>query len=142
MKVKLILASLITILALSLPACTTAAKEVAVQASYDEFAKSQNLTRDVSRVRVGDFIKATIASNPTTGFSWKLAGISDPAVLAQDGEPEYLPPESTLPGAGGQEVWTFKALKKGTSRISLEYSQPWEGGQKAAWTLDISVNVK
>jgi predicted secreted protein len=142
MKAKLILAGLIIILALTLPACTTAAKEVTVQASYDDFTQNKNLTREVSRVKVGDVIEVTIASNPTTGFSWKLAGISEPAVLAQDGEPEYLPPESTLPGAGGQEVWTFKALQKGTSLISLEYSQPWEGGQKAAWTLAISVSVK
>ncbi len=142
MKVKLILAVLIGILALSLPACTPAVKEVTVQVSYDDFAQHKNLTRDISGVKVGDVVKVTMASNPSTGFKWGLAGISDPTVLAQDGEPEYVPPDSTAPGAGGQEVWTFKALKKGTTNISLEYSRPWEGGEKAEWTLDIIVSVK
>jgi len=45
-------------------------------------------------------------------------------------------------GAGGEEVWTFKALKAGTSKISMEYSQSWEGGMKAAETFALTVVVR
>jgi inhibitor of cysteine peptidase len=141
MKVKLAFGILVAILALSLPACTSAAKEVTVEASYNDFTQNKDLTREIN-VEVGGLVKVTIASNPTTGFKWELVGISDPTVLAQDGEPEYLPPDSTAIGAGGQEVWSFKALKKGTTNISLAYSRPWEGGEKAEWTLGIDVSVK
>jgi inhibitor of cysteine peptidase len=141
MKTKLIFAGLIAIMALALPACTTTPKEVAVQVSYDDFMQSTHLVREI-KAGVGDTIKVTVASNPTTGYTWALAGFSDPEVLVQEGEPDYIPPESNLIGAGGQSVWTFKAVKKGASRISLEYSQPWAGGDKAAWTLGISVSVK
>jgi inhibitor of cysteine peptidase len=141
MKRKLIIGMLVGILALSLPACATSAKKVTVQLSYDEFVQNKNLAREIN-AGAGDVIEVTVASNPTTGFKWELAGISDPAILVQDGESEYVPPESTLAGAGGQEVWTFKVLKKGKANISLKYSRPWEGGEKAEWTLEIYVTVK
>jgi len=52
------------------------------------------------------------------------------------------PENKGLVGAPGEEVWTFKALKKGTSTIALEYSRPWEGGEKGEWTLNLTVIVK
>jgi predicted secreted protein len=39
------------------------------------------------------------------------------------------------------EFWTFKALMKGTSTISMEYSQPWDGGTKKAQTFSLTVTV-
>jgi len=51
-------------------------------------------------------------------------------------------PETSLVGAPGKEVWTFKALKKGTTKIAMEYSQPWEGGEKGGWTFNLTVVVK
>ncbi len=45
-------------------------------------------------------------------------------------------------GADGIEVWTFKALKIGTSDISMEYSQPWEGGEKDAYGFFLTVVVR
>jgi inhibitor of cysteine peptidase len=141
MKLKLMLPVLMAVLALSLAACSLPVKEVPLQATYDDFTQNKNLTREIA-VRVGNVVKVTVASNPTTGFRWELAGISTPAVVAQNGESEYVPPDSAASGAGGQEIWTFKALKRGTSLISLAYSRPWEGGAKAEWTLDISVSVK
>jgi inhibitor of cysteine peptidase len=141
MKVKLMVL-IIAVLALSLPACGPTAKEIAVQVPENDFAANQNQTRDAGSIKTGDVIVVTVASNPTTGFKWELAGISEPAVIAQDGDPEYVPPETSALGAGGQEIWRFKALKKGTSLISLAYSRPWEGGEKAERTLEISVTVK
>jgi inhibitor of cysteine peptidase len=56
---------------------------------------------------------------------------------------KYEPPaEGSMVGAPGKEIWTFKALKKGQSSISMEYSQPWEGGTKAAETFQLTVVVK
>jgi hypothetical protein len=34
------------------------------------------------------------------------------------------------------------ALKKGTSTITLDYSQPSEGGEKAKWTYTLTVVVE
>ena len=142
MKSKLIMVGLMVIVALSLLACAAPANEVSLEIPCDDFMKDKNLTWNVSGVSVGDSIKTTLCSNPTTGFKWELAGISDQTVLKQDGEAEFMPPAEAIPGAGGKEIWTFKALKQGTSQISLEYSRPWEGGEKAEWTFDINVTVE
>jgi inhibitor of cysteine peptidase len=141
MKLGVILAALVAVLALSLPACTKVPTEVALQATYNDFTANQNQTREIT-VQDGNTIKVTVASNPTTGFKWEMAGISATDVVAQNGESEYVPPENAMPGAGGQEIWTFKALKRGASQISMAYSQPWQGGTKNAWTLNISVTVR
>jgi inhibitor of cysteine peptidase len=74
---------------------------------------------------VGESLVVTLASNVSTGYSWTLTGISDESVL-QKTKNEYVAPKTNLMGAGGTEVWTFKALKKGTSTISMGYSRPWE----------------
>ena len=47
-----------------------------------------------------------------------------------------------IAGTPGQEVWTFEALKKGSSTVSLEYDRPWEGGEKGEWTFELTVVVK
>jgi predicted secreted protein len=92
---------------------------------------------------VGETLTVTLESNPTTGFSWALAANSDEAVL-QEVDHEYVADasaETPLAGAGGVENWTFKALAKGETTISMEYSRPWEGGEKAAQTFDLTVAV-
>lgn len=92
---------------------------------------------------VGETLTVTLESNPTTGFSWALTSNSDETVL-QEVDHEYVADaaaETPLMGAGGVENWTFKALAKGEATISMEYSQPWEGGEKAVQTFTLTVTV-
>ena len=94
---------------------------------------------------VGDSFTVTLCSNPTTGFMWsESAQISDQTVLQQTDHqlvmPESEPPPP--PGTPGQEVWTFQALNKGETTVSMEYSRPWEGGEKGNWTFALTVVVK
>ena len=76
---------------------------------------------------VNGMLTVTLDSNSaSTGYQWnKNANISDQKVLQQT-DNEYYPPTSSLVGAPGQEVWTFKALKAGKSTISLEARRSWE----------------
>jgi inhibitor of cysteine peptidase len=89
---------------------------------------------------VGQTLVVTLASNVTTGYSWSLTGISDESVLQKSGN-EYIAPTTNLVGAGGQDVWTFKALKKGTSTISMGYSRPWETDTPPIETFGLTVVV-
>jgi inhibitor of cysteine peptidase len=141
MKIKLMLSVMVSILALSFLACGPAGKEVPLQVTYDDFVQQKYLTRNIG-ANIGDEVKITLPSNPSTGFRWALDSVSDATILKQEGDSEYILPESSAVGAGGQEIWTFKALKRGTSRISLAYSQSWEGGTKGEWTIIIDVSVK
>jgi len=97
-------------------------------------------------VAVGGSLIVTLESNPTTGFKWELTEVTDQTVLELV-ESKYEPgkearQEPPVPGAGGTEIWSFKALKKGETTISMEYSQPWEQGVKAAETFVLTVVVK
>ena len=55
---------------------------------------------------------------------------------------KYVPPGTDVPGVAGKEERVFKTLKRGSTSISMEYSQPWEGGIKAEWTFDLNVSVR
>jgi inhibitor of cysteine peptidase len=61
-------------------------------------------------------------------------------VLSNTGD-KYIAPQTNLIGAPGVEEWTFKALKKGTSIISMEYRRPWETGTPPAKTFSLTVVV-
>ena len=142
---KIITIGLTVILALSLLACSTPAPtKVQVEVPIDNFMQDKHLTGQVE-VTAGESFTVTLGSNPTTGFQWsEKAQISDATVLKQVGH-EFISPESEPPpppGTPGQEVWTFKALKTGTSTVSMEYSRPWEGGEKGEWTFNLAVAVK
>ena len=80
-----------------------------------------------TKVKVGAIFSFPIASNPTTGYSWKLLNISDKKVIQSLGS-KYAAPKTNLVGAGGKETWIFKAIKKGKSQIELGYLRPWEKG--------------
>ena len=146
MKSKLILMCVMAAISLCLLACSPAPKQVSVDASCDNFMKLQHISKEVE-VAVDGSLTVTLGSNPTTGFLWsESADISDQTVLQQTGH-EYITPEGEgdeppAPGTPGQEVWTFKALKKGTTEVSMEYSRPWEGGEKGEWTYTLTVVVK
>lgn len=130
-------------------ACGTAAnedqKQLAIEASCDDFQKpgQQHLARE-SEIAVDQSLELTLCSNPTTGFQWEPATISDQTVVEQVSH-KFAPAEAATPpvaGAPGKDVWVFKGLKKGQSAISLKYSRPWEGGEKGTWTFTLTVVVK
>ena len=70
----------------------------------------------------------TLASNRTTGYSWHLLSYNNQLLTLVDHK--YQAPQQAMPGAGGQEVWTFKVNDTGfiapqVSKIDLLYARPW-----------------
>jgi len=145
-KSKLILTGVVVAVLLSLVACSSAAEQAQVSVDIDDFMEVQHISQEVE-VAVDGSLTVTLGSNPTTGFLWsESAEISDQTVLQQTAH-EFIAPEDEgdeppAPGTAGKEVWTFKALKKGTTEVSMEYSRPWEGGEKGEWTYTLTVVVK
>ena len=137
MKTKLILIFTMMAISLCLLSCSSTPKQVSVDASY----KGKEVP-----IAVGGLLTVTLESNASTGFQWELKEISDETVLKQvDDKYEGASAKSNdappTVGAPGKEIWTFKALEKGKSTVSMKYSQPWEGGEKAAETFDLTVVV-
>ena len=146
-NLKLFLPAILVVVLLALIACSSGLAQVVVEVTYDEFLEVKDtISRHVSKnieVSAGSSFKVALWSNQTTGFRWsESATIGDRSVIQQL-DHEFPPPEEGgVVGADGIEVWTFKALKIGTSDISMEYSQPWEGGEKDAYGFFLTVVVK
>ena len=95
-----------------------------------------------AEIAVDGTLTVTLCSNPTTGFQWsESAQISDTTVLQQTDHKFVSPEDTGVVGAAGKEVWTFKALKQGTSTVYMEYSRPWES-KEAEWKFTLTVAVK
>ena len=92
---------------------------------------------------VGGELTITLGSNPTTGFQWSEdAKISDESVVRQTSHIFIGPGIEKPPGTPGEEVWTFKALKKGTVTILLEYSRSWNEEDVGLWAVIIAVTIE
>jgi inhibitor of cysteine peptidase len=141
MKVKIGIIVTLAALATVMFGCTLAPGQASVNLSCDDFASQNQITKELS-VKAGDSFTVTLCSNPTTGFQWESAVISGQSVLTETNHQFVGPEDENLVGAGGEDVWTFQALKKGTSTISIAYSRPWEGGEKGVWTFTAVVTVK
>ncbi len=144
MKLKLILTCALVAISLSLFACSPTAKQVSVNVSWDDFMKQQHTSKEV-QVTVDSSLTLSMYSNPTEGRQWSEAQISDQTVLQQTDHKLVMPKPETPhpPGTPGKEVWTFNALKEGKSTISMEYTHPWEDGEKEPMlTFVLTVTVK
>src|SRR4030042_4406074 len=140
MKPRMLSIVAMLILSLWLTACAPSTG-TSVNVSCDDFGNQPYISKQMA-VTAGNTFTVTLCSNATTGFQWsESAVISDPTVVQQTGH-EFVSPEKTgLVGAPGNEVWTFKALKKGTSTITMEYRRPWEGGETGTWTFNVTGTV-
>jgi len=151
MKAKLILVCTMGATLLALSACSAViqtdgdieqtdigvVKQIAIDSSHD----GQEI-----EVPAGQLLVIALESNPTTGFKWELSEPIDEGSLALI-QSKYEPGEQAkqdppIPGAGGTELWTFETLTAGEAIISMGYSRPWEGGEKAARTFNLTVIIR
>lgn len=91
-------------------------------------------------VRPDDEIVVTLDSNATTGFAWELTAEPAAEILEFIGS-EYVDPETGLVGAGGQEVWRFRAAAEGTTSFELTYLRSFSG-ETAGEPFDLTVVVR
>jgi predicted secreted protein len=79
-------------------------------------------------VRKGQTFALTLRANPTTGYIWQLAETPDGGFIQFIGH-EYRSDKTGSAGragAGGREIWTFRAAASGETTIALKYVRPWE----------------
>ena len=145
MKTRLFAVALITLASALLFSfsCAGPQKQVSIAVSCADFETNHNISKEV-QVLEGGTVTVTLCSNPTTGFQWEQQ-IYCPLIgtIITEEDHKFVPPSETAgAGAAGQEVWTFKAVKQGAATVNLVYSQPWESGQKEAWTYNLVVTIK
>ena len=109
-------------------------------------ARAAEKTESVIEATAGKEFTISLDSNITTGFGWKLAKPLDETIVKSvknvyQNAPQN-PDKEPMVGAPGKEVWTFKALKSGTTTIEFKYVRPWEKDKAPAKTKSFPVVVK
>ena len=84
----------------------------------------------------GTFVIA-LEANPTTGYSWE-AEPNDNVELVSS---KQVQGGSNAIGAPGTQQLTFKAVKTGSSTLTLNYLRPFESGVPPVQTEDFDVTV-
>jgi len=79
-------------------------------------------------LELGKLLVVTLESNPSTGYRWELVEDNE-SILKQFGEVEFKSSETGDPpmvGAGGWEIFRFKAVSAGQMTLELVYHRSWE----------------
>jgi inhibitor of cysteine peptidase len=84
----------------------------------------------------GERFVVRLPSNPTTGYTWSVAG-NAAAVLQPAGDPRFEPSPNAKPGTGGYQVFEFRVVAPGASSLALAYRRPSEKDQPPARTWGI-----
>ncbi len=82
-----------------------------------------------------------LMGNPTTGYSWVVAGDPSPLYLLKTTRSKANPSKPALGAPRTQEL-KFAAASTGVSSLTLEYRRPWERDVTAAKTLSVKVEVR
>lgn len=88
----------------------------------------------------GQTVQVSLEANPSTGYAWAIDGEA-PAFLEQTGEPVFTP-ESDALGAGGTEVWTFRATGAGAGTLALKYWRSFEPDVEPERTFSVEIAVE
>lgn len=77
-------------------------------------------------VTQGQTFTISLSANPSTGYQWRAS--FDTGTLSLQNETFVSNPTSTLlVGVGGTDLFTFQALRVGTTSVTFDYVSP--GGQ-------------
>jgi inhibitor of cysteine peptidase len=117
----------------------TAATPAAAQESAPCDSAVSNPTGPVS-VPTGQPFGIRLDSNHTTGYSWTITQPPNAAV-AEPLDMTYIEPQQGLPGAGGQDCFTFSAVAPGSTSVELAYRRPFEPAAPPAKTATVMIVV-
>ena len=135
MKLGVILVCAISTISLLFSGCS-ADDGISLRTSCDDFYEQDEIIKEV-QVPTGDSFKVSLCCNPSTAFKWpETASISNEAVIKQINHEFVIAPPGGTPD---QEIWNFKAIKKGTSIVTIENSHPLEGNENRGWTFVLTV---
>jgi|HubBroStandDraft_3_1064219.scaffolds.fasta_scaffold00040_9 inhibitor of cysteine peptidase len=112
-----------------------------LQVPMDDVLKQSAITQNVT-LPVGHTLTVKLGSNFTTPYRWTPnAKIGDSTVVQQTGH-DFVKPTADYLGAPGTEVWTFTALKAGTTTISVTYASFMGKDPKPVCTYTANATVQ
>ena len=76
-------------------------------------------------VKSGEIFKIVLESNRSTGYGWYWENKPDKSII-DSVYVDYVLKTKMQAGAGGNEMWEFRAKWKGEQMIKMVYKRPWE----------------
>jgi len=92
------------------------------------------------QIPYGEILTVQLEGNPTTGYVWET-DVLDKDILIQEGKADFLR-KSDLIGSPGVQVFKFKAVGKGKTRLEMIYHRPWEKEKEPLKTFFAEVTVR
>jgi inhibitor of cysteine peptidase len=83
-----------------------------------------------------------LGSNPTTGYRWELTYDDRMLELVESKYQMGEEAQEGVAGAGGVELFRFKALERGRTEIAMVYRRPWEEPSPQDITKEFTVNIE
>jgi inhibitor of cysteine peptidase len=74
-------------------------------------------------VKTGETFNLVLPSNPSTGYRWNIVPELDENIV-QFVEQGYSAEQPVIPGSGGLDVWTFRAVNAGDTTVVLGHYPP------------------
>lgn len=92
-----------------------------LQVPMDDVLTQSVITQNIT-LPVGNTLTVKLGSNYTTPYRWTAdTKIGDSTIVKQT-DHRFVQPTTDALGAPGTEVWTFTALKPGTTTITTNYT--------------------
>ena len=92
------------------------------------FSKKANPSNFDIEVKLNKEFNLEFRSNPSTGYSWWWVNKRDDRHVDSIRR-TFIGDKPVMPGKGGRDIWTFKAIKRGIDTISFTYKR---SGNQAA----------
>lgn len=127
------------LIACSTPATPGPGLTVDCAAFETEGAAGVAVEREIA-AGVNQTVTVTLCANPSTGFSWEDP-VGDGDAVVELVERSVTQIIGGAPGESSEERFTFRTVSAGQAVIHFVYSQPWDGGTKGAWRLDVALTV-
>lgn len=76
-------------------------------------------------VKSGEIFKIVLESNRSTGYGWYWVNKPEKSII-DSVYVDYVLKTRMQTGAGGNEMWEFRANRKGEQMIKMVYKRAWE----------------
>lgn len=104
-------------------------------------ALSESANNSTVELNAGDSLIIDLAGNPSTGYQWQVTE-SDPALLEQMGDPEFVADDPAAMGSPGRVTLRFRAVGSGRAHLQLAYQRPFEPGVSPEQSFGVEVTVR
>jgi len=122
MKIKFVSAAIVS--ALTLNACMGLSQQSHNEADFSSQKPSTSNRVDTLNATVGQEFEIKLGANPSTGYNWLISKL-DKNFLEVTGQ-DFVPnAPAGVVGSPGTAVFKLKALKAGTTELTLQYKRSW-----------------